>query len=628
MDQPQPTDGPRRRRSLAWIVVAALLALFAILSTSASMTKGPTYDEPLHLVGGYVQRTAGDYRVDPANPALFGYWASLPLSRSAIPDTYTAHPRWAALLDHFMANQWDFTTSVLFRTEGVDGAALVQRARLMFIPLGVALGAVIAIWAWQLKGAVAAIIAAALLALDPNFLAHSAIIKNDVPLALLFTILAWAMWRFGERGSIRWALLMALCAAAAINVKYSGVLAGPIIAALLVVRASLPAPWRVAGMNLNTIPRRLAVGVVVCALVALVCYVSIWATYRFRFAPTADPQAMLNTHRYELMVQTALARRHLSSHESPTREQILAQSPGAMVRGLIFAEKHRLLPQAWIHGFVQTYAAALERTSFLMDELSNTGWWYYFPLAMLFKTPVGTWLALLGALAVGSYLIAERRHRQLETLWPTMCLFIPFGIYLLSAMTSNLNIGVRHVLPVYPFMYVAAATLLAEGVRRWRTPMIKTLAGIGVLLALETCLSWPNYIPFFNFAVGGPRGGIDLLGDSNLDWGQDLPLVKRWQDQHPDTPLAFGPMYTEPGAGSYFGTVPPEFYGIRADPLPPGVPSTDLAATHVLAVSATMLQDIYLDSYSGYRHYKPIAILGGTIYLYDLRPPTTRAAPP
>jgi hypothetical protein len=195
-------------------------------------------------------------------------------------------------------------------------------------------------------------------------------------------------------------------------------------------------------------------------------------------------------------------------------------------------------------------------------------------------------------------------------------------------MTSNLNIGVRHVLPVYPFMYVAAATLLAEGVRRWRTPMIKTLAGIGVLLALETCLSWPNYIPFFNFAVGGPRGGIDLLGDSNLDWGQDLPLVKRWQDQHPDTPLAFGPMYTEPGAGSYFGTVPPEFYGIRADPLPPGMPSTDLAATHVLAVSATMLQDIYLDSYSGYRHYKPIAILGGTIYLYDLRPPTTRAAPP
>jgi hypothetical protein len=87
-------------------------------------------------------------------------------------------------------------------------------------------------------------------------------------------------------------------------------------------------------------------------------------------------------------------------------------------------------------------------------------------------------------------------------------------------------------------------------------------------------------------------------------------------------------MYTEPGGGSYFGTVPPEFYGIRSDPLPPGAPAAELSNTHVLAVSATMLQDIYLDSYSGYRHYKPMAVLGGTIYLYDLRPPAPPASNP
>jgi hypothetical protein len=627
-DQPEAPipDAARRPGVKAMIVCGLLITLFGALSFTGSRTKSPTFDEPLHVAGGLILRTSGDTRVNPEDPPLLGLLASMLVSRDALPDGYQANPFWGRMLQNFPAAHWPFITASLFRTPGVDGAAMVRTARPVFVIIGMALGALIAAWSWKLGGATAAIIASALYSLDPNFIGHSGIVKNDVALGLLMLGFSMSVWHFGRSGSIRSFLAIVAVCVLAINVKFSGIMFLPLLVLMLGVRAMLPFAWTVGGKELRTRLQRLAVAPLAAAVVGLVCYASIWAVYGFRFDPTNNPNERFDTRFLITRIRHDLIVARTGSDANITPAMMASQPPGLLPDAMIWAESRRLLPQAWIAGFLYTYSSTLYRVTYLLGELKLTGWWYYFPLAMIFKTAVGTWLALLAALAVGSYLIAERRHRHLETAWSALCLFAPFAIYLLSAMTSNLNIGFRHVLPLYPLMYVAAGTLLAEGVRRWRSPMIKTLMGIAMLLILETALSWPNYIAFFNFAVGGTRGGIDLLGDSNLDWGQDLPLVKRWQDQHPDIPLAFGPLYTDPRSGSYFGTVPPEFYGIRADPLPPGAPSEELARTHVLAVSATMLQDIYVDGYEGYRHFKPIAILGGTIYLYDLRPAETRKA--
>lgn len=124
---------------------------------------------------------------------------------------------------------------------------------------------------------------------------------------------------------------------------------------------------------------------------------------------------------------------------------------------------------------------------------------------MLVKMPVATVIALLAAAAA--------------------CLLIPPLLFLAVAMTSDVNIGLRHIFPIYPFIYVGAAWVIGVSLRRWG-PRAWVAAGVlAVLLAAETLSAWPNYIAYFNVAAGGSRGGIDLLGDSNLDWGQDLPAL-------------------------------------------------------------------------------------------------------
>ena len=141
---------------------------------------------------------------------------------------------------------------------------------------------------------------------------------------------------------------------------------------------------------------------------------------------------------------------------------------------------------------------------------------------------------------------------------------------------------------------------------------------LALALAAESFRAFPNYIPFFNTAAGGTRGGIRWLGDSNLDWGQDLPLLAEWQHAHPDRELHL----------AYFGLADPAYYGIRYHNAPAGYafgsepPATELPTSGVLAVSASVLQGVNSTDlhgpYVGFRERTPTQILGGTIYLFDL----------
>jgi hypothetical protein len=147
------------------------------------------------------------------------------------------------------------------------------------------------------------------------------------------------------------------------------------------------------------------------------------------------------------------------------------------------------------------------------------------------------------------------------------------------------------------------------------------IIGLGAVLLVESLHAYPDYIPFFNVAAGGSRGGIRLLSDSNIDWGQDLPLLARWQQDHPEELLQAG----------CFSMIDPAHYGIRALPLPGGPSSAGTPhwppRPGVVAVSATNLQGAYRmfwprgeDLYAPFRAQKPIDVLGGSIYLYRVEP--------
>jgi hypothetical protein len=234
----------------------------------------------------------------------------------------------------------------------------------------------------------------------------------------------------------------------------------------------------------------------------------------------------------------------------------------------------------------------------------------------LMLLPLMVWLAPR-LLAAGSY----------SETWAAVCLTTAVVVYGGMAMASNFNLGIRHVLPLLPFLHLACGIIVARMLWRWGKIGALLAGGLGMSLAIESCSAWPGYISFFNAPSGGWRGGVFKLSDSNLDWGQDLKLLADWQKAHPDKILYL----------CYFGTADPNYYGIRHVDLWGGydlatevtLPKPDVPG--IIAMSATRLQGTYMtqqqrDMYSPLEKCEPREILGGTIYLYDwpLRAPTTQ----
>jgi 4-amino-4-deoxy-L-arabinose transferase-like glycosyltransferase len=617
--------------------------VFFAISYSAVLTKSATFDEPYNFVGGFMRQHRGDYRFDVADPALFGRLAALTTDGSAlqIPDPAradafrprqltAAHIAERDLYRDFPRQtgyEWILAVRALYQTPGVDAQGLIDRARLPFALLGAVLVLVLAAWAGRLAGASAAIAAAVLLALDPNFLAHAPLVKNDVPIALLMVATMWVTWRVGQRASAANVGALVLSIAVAFNLKYSGVLFAPLAGAALVVRAFVPADWPAFGRMLASRWRRLALVGALGATTAFATVGTTWACYGFRFAPHADPELRLDTAAEGQRVLSGLAllrgvemeqqgypRSRIDEAMREERAQPLA------VRVATWIEGHRLLPQAWTNGFVYTYASSLMRASFLRGERRATGWYSYFPLAMSWKTPIATILALvlLPALAL---VLGWRRRLDWSRCWSMVCVGLPPVVYGANAIASNMNIGLRHVLPVYPFLFVAAALSFAYVIRVWRRG-VWLGAGLAVGLAAESLAAYPDFLPFFNVAAGGARGGLHLLSDSNLDWGQDLEQLAAWRLQHRDQPLFV----------SYWGLADPRWYVPDANLLPGGLvgdsapPVASIPAGAYLAISASCLQGLGLGGPVGAqvldlvaKQTQLVAVLGGSIYVYRVR---------
>jgi len=237
----------------------------------------------------------------------------------------------------------------------------------------------------------------------------------------------------------------------------------------------------------------------------------------------------------------------------------------------------------------------------------------------VFKTPTATLVAILVAI-VGA--LSRKRQTNRFDGWTVMCLSLSPVLYASSAMAANLNLGLRHFLPVYPFIFVALGVAMAWIIQR-RQKIGAVIAAILVIgLAVESLHAYPNFIPFFNTVSGGPDNGINLLGDSNLDWGQDLKLLANWRKDHHEKPMYL----------AYFGIADPNYYGLDAIDLPrdaggwPFAKNPKLpAAPCYFAISATNLQCIYVDNraaaqyYQQLRHENPLVVFGHSIYVFELR---------
>ncbi len=214
--------------------------------------------------------------------------------------------------------------------------------------------------------------------------------------------------------------------------------------------------------------------------------------------------------------------------------------------------RFHLLPESYIYGLADVRIMSDFYTSFLLGKIYPHGVWFYFPLAFAIKSS----LSFLILLLVAMWAIATRRL----TAWrEILFLTIPPIFHLIIAMSSGMNIGVRHILPMYPFLWILIAGTawhLIQQNRRWAY----VVAALLLFQMISTTRTYPAYIAYANELWGGPTQTYKLLSDSNADWGQQLKDVKLYLDRHGIQDCWF--IYFAEGVAD-FG-----YYGIPCKPLP------------------------------------------------------------
>jgi Dolichyl-phosphate-mannose-protein mannosyltransferase len=567
------------------VAVAAALALYAALAIVSSRSQSAVFDEPIHLPPGYANLVLGDHRMNPDHPPLLRVWAAAPLL--FLPVSFRQDD-----LAWRTSRPWEFGKRFLYRWNDAD--RLLFWGRMPVVALGVGLGLALFAWTRRQFEAGPARLALFLYVLNPDMLAHGRIVTNDLAIAFFIFVTVIAFERLTERvtwGRFAWS---GLALGAALATKFSGAGLLPILGLLALINAILPAPLLV---DLPPFPRnhearsrlaRIAVLGLVLAGMAVVAVVVVWAAYGFRSPLSPEPAvaAAFDWSEYD--------------------------SVGPLVRvPLLFARRAGILPEAWVYGFLHFVVHAESRPAFLLGEYSETGWWYYFPVTFVLKTPVP--LLILIAVAVFRSITRPAGLRRELFLW------LPALFFFAITMTRNINIGHRHLLPVYPFLFVAAgrAAVLAGQAGRLRPTGAAMLLVLAGWYALGTLRVHPHYLAYFNELAGGPRNGYRRLVDSNLDWGQGLKALKAWMDASGVRRIKL----------CYFGTADPEYHGIDCDrlpgyqPPPPSVTVREVNPGDIVAVSATHLQGVYLDPAMRplmelLRSRTPIGTPGFAIFVY------------
>jgi hypothetical protein len=509
-------------KTWVWLAVIVLLAVQVVQVVIVLHRESLTWDEEDHMYAGYRMWKDRDYGLNPEHPPLVKLLATLPVlgDRLWVPPLKGIYFKGEAYLG---GRDW---------LEHNDGAKqrLVFRMRLAAAVLAIALSLVIFFAAREWFGTAAALVALTLAVFDPNLLAHSGLVTTDLGAALFFLAAIYAFYRQVKRPTLLRLLIAGVMAGLLLATKHSGILIAPILLLLI-------------GWEIAFAPRgeraRLALRLAgAFAVITVIGIGMLWAFYGFRYA--ARPAG--------LQLNPTLG----NYSESLTQVQ----------KGTIWwmARLH-LLPESYLFGMVDVRVFARGFSTFVLGQWYPHGVWWYFPAVLSIKTTLGL-MALLG-LAVFAMVTGKLGNWQdHDRIRPLVYLLLPGIVYLAAAMINGLNIGVRHILPLYPLAAIlagAGAAALATRSRRWMWVCVALIAA-HIASALSV---FPNSLAYANEAWGGAWNSHRILNDSNVDWGRQLYQVKEWEDRHPGEECWF--------AYTVRPFIHPETYGVHCHVLPNGL---------------------------------------------------------
>ena len=567
-DTPGPGAGGAVKGRLS-AVLFALLALILLQSVLIMQKDSPTYDEPDHIACGYSYLKTGDLRMSLAQPPLARVLMALPLLVTR-PNLNTDTASW------HKADDWTFAREFMFHS-GNDADSIMFWARFTSVLLCLLLGFFVYKWAGELYGPRAAWFSLVLYAFSPNILAHGRLATTEMALASFSFISAYYFWRFLEAPGWRKALMSALFLGLALSSKYSGLIF--VISFLLIAFAwglrkgshaarqaavsrdlagsATGLPGRPAwaesstqsGRNLQRLKPLLGYCVVILVIGGLIAFMSSGLSMR----PVVDYPA----------VQGKIAKfgeGGVFVFGNP-KLSAMAQKLAATVP----------LPRYVVGTLFNHFHFKRGHMAYLLGKSKLGGWWYYFPITLLVKEPLPVFL--LAGLA--AYFGLKKRRPMFSAELVLIC--IPVVTLLWSMAFVRLNIGFRHLLFILPFVYVLLGSVVARtesggtpepasesagaspapSARDWLKPRYLLALFLLGWFCVESALVCPHHLAYFNEVAGGPKGGVNWLADSNLDWGQDLKRLQDYVERNRVQSLRL----------LYFGTADPAYYGLHYAPL-------------------------------------------------------------
>jgi hypothetical protein len=543
--------------------------------------KSPTFDELAHLTGGYGIWLKNDYRLLPDNGSLSQRWGALSSLWRNDHFPSTNQEAWRTSNVYTIGDQF-------FYQLGNDADGMMFSGRAMMALLIIVLGALIYFWSRSLFGAAGATVSLVLFAFCPSVLGHAPLVDSDTISALFFLASMGSLWRLLHRVNLVNILLAGLSLAGVFLAKASGVLILPMGVILLLILLHKPEPLEVQCLGMKPVTgtfSKLGVMVVVTAVEVVLVWLCIWAAFGFRYSAFVNDLSL--------------------NQLFPGGWQYALQKSGIVTDVVQQLRISQWLPEAYLFGIAMVSVAGQMRLSFLNGDYSIYGFKTFFPYAFSVKETIPFLLILV--LAAAAFVVAWRaagKSKSLERatyfrqrIYATSPLWLILVIYVLFALTSNLNIGHRHLFPLYPPLFVLAGAASAWFSRR--TAWVGAAVALLLVWHVAELLSvWPNCLTYFNEFAGGPKNGYRHLVDSSLDWGQDLPGLKDWLRDHK---LEDG---TTPVYLLYFGTARPEYYRINAiqlsgflDRAPARRETIQPLKPGYYCISATHYEGVYLAAY-------------------------------
>lgn len=561
------------------LLIGSIIAISLSLSFFSGADDVITVDELPHIGAGYSYWHNGKLQLNPEHPPLAKLVATLPLAIKSNDDSAFSSSYWNKNDPHY--TQYEFTSEFLYKSRN-DPDQLTQLARLFMLIFPLIALIVTAMWSYRISGYYASIVATAFLGFSPTFLAHAKLITTDIPIMSLSILTLYFFSKFLDIRYSKYAIYSGLALGCALLVKFSGVLLIPVLGLIFF-------------LNIINDHKRARLGEYInlggIFAIALTIVFIVYAVFD-RNTPISEYYNYLN--------------KIVSAHSNDWIAQMFNSVSGFITfRPLI----------SYLLGFVQVLDHnKYGHTAYFLGTISSSGSFWYFPIVFVIKETLGHILLLIFSSILAIKILLTTGVRKISRNIDFIALGSWFAVYLAISLVSDINIGIRHILPIFPVIAIFVGVILGGIIENIKTRLI---VGVVIILMLtaETFYAYPYYIPFFNILGGGSENGYKLVADSNVDWGQDLKRLAVFVGTNNirKIELAYFSGWSDP---NYY--LKDKFVWLTEDKYSSkGSFIANSDTDGWLAISVQFLQTN--PKYSWLQKEKPIAKIGYSIFVYRLK---------